>query len=70
MHRLSRSVHLHFQPESDKPKVYAQNLRDLLADQIAFLQKRSHRREVVESDGLTALELADRARRIAVEAKS
>lgn len=62
---VSRIIHLTWQPHSDKSAVYAQSIRDLLADQIAYIRDASHQREVTERDGREALSIAESARKLA-----
>ena len=59
--KLEKRVRLEFAPHPDKQAVYAQSVRALLADQIAFLRDRSHPRRVTERSGLDSLCLAEAA---------
>lgn len=56
-----------YQPNADKSQVYSQSIRDLLADQLAFLHNQKHQREVLEEHGLAAVTLAERASELAAE---
>ena len=67
--RVSKRIHLEYTPRLDKPAVYADNIRALLADQIAYIRDRSHRREVVESDGREAVAMAEAATRLAEQGR-
>jgi predicted dehydrogenase len=62
---VAQRLHAHWCPSADKQRVYADSVRDLLADQIAFLRDRSHHRDVIEINGREALALAESARCIA-----
>ena len=56
--KVTRRINLRYCPNSDKQAVYADSIRALLADQIAFIRDRSHTRRVVESNGREALAIA------------
>jgi predicted dehydrogenase len=56
--RIDRRVRMRFEPEPDKSTAYAGGVRDLMADQLAYIADRSHRRRVSERNGLEALETA------------
>lgn len=58
---VTRLIELTFCPRADKQQVYADSVRGLLADQLAYVRNRSHQRRVTESNGLAALELARQA---------
>jgi len=58
---LTRRIHLTYQPNADKQAVYANSIRQLLADQIAFIRDPSHVRRVVELNGYDSLAMAVRA---------
>ncbi len=58
---LTRRIQLTFEPNPDKQAIYADSIRELLADQMAFIHDPSHARRVVEQDGLTSLAMAARA---------
>ena len=59
--KLTRRVRLTYQPNADKRAVYADSIRSLLADQIAFIRDPSHERRVVERNGYDSLAMAVRA---------
>jgi len=58
---VSRRIRLDCTPRPDKQSVYADSVRALLADQIAYIRDRSHPRRIAESNGRAALALATRA---------
>lgn len=62
---VTRRIELTCTPREDKQAVYADSVRELLADQIAFLRDRSHPRRVAESNGRDALALAEAAVKLA-----
>ena len=62
---LTRRIRLSYTPQGDKRTAYAASIRDLLADQIAYLRDRSHPRCVTERNGRDALALAEAAAKIA-----
>jgi len=51
----------------EKPELYGQVVRDLAADQIAWIRDPGHVRRLTEADGLAALAMACRADRLARE---
>ena len=59
--KVTRRVRLTYQPNTDKQAVYTDGVRDLLADQIAFIRDPSRERRVVERDGYDSLAMAVRA---------
>lgn len=61
--RVTRRVHAHWCPSADKQRVYADSVRDLMADQVAYLDDNAHNREVIEINGREALDLAEAARK-------
>jgi len=65
--RVDRRIRLTYRPNEDKQAVYAESVRALLADQIAFLHDRSHKRRVDESNGVEAVRLAETAVNLAAE---
>ena len=69
-HFITRQVHLSWTPKDDKQAVYAQSVRDLMSDQLAYLQNRSHRRIVSEENGRESLVLAEQAATLASPAWS
>ena len=62
---VSKRIRLRCCPNADKQAVYSDSVRDLLADQIAFIRDRDHGRCVTESNGLDSLALAEAAVRLA-----
>ncbi len=60
-----RRIRLTWRPDTDKAAAYARSIRDLLADQAAYIRDPSHRREVTESDGREALAVAQSAAELA-----
>ncbi len=63
--KLSKRVRMHWTPDADKQKVYANSVKDLLADQLDWLDEASHQRTVSEANGLAAVELAEAATNLA-----
>jgi predicted dehydrogenase len=59
--RVSRRIRLEYCPQPDKQALYAQSIRDLLADQVAAIGDSSHVRRITEQNGRDALVLAVRA---------
>ncbi|MDP6633709.1 MAG: Gfo/Idh/MocA family oxidoreductase [Phycisphaerae bacterium] len=59
--RVTKRVRLHCVPQPDKQSVYANSVRDLLTDQVAYIRDNAHRREIDESNGRIALEMAQQA---------
>jgi len=64
---VSRRLRIDFSPTTDKQATYAAGVRDLLADQIAWIRDRSHPRLVTERQGRDALVPAEAAARMAEE---
>jgi len=64
---VDRRICLTYVPTTEKQAVYAQSVRDLFADQIAFIKDPSHAREVTETNGLDAVRLAEKATKLAQE---
>jgi len=62
---VTRRVRLTHTPEPDKPSVYADSIRALLADQIAHIRDRSRPRRITEANGRAALALAEQAAKLA-----
>jgi predicted dehydrogenase len=46
---------------TDKPQLYGEMLRSMLADQVAWIRDRSHKRKIVEQNGRASLAMAVRA---------
>ncbi|MCE5280153.1 MAG: Gfo/Idh/MocA family oxidoreductase [Planctomycetaceae bacterium] len=61
---LTRRIHLEYAPFTDKFALYAQAVRDLVSDQIAFVNG-SGRRRISENNGRRAVALAQAATRMA-----
>jgi predicted dehydrogenase len=67
-HRLldvSQMVELSFGEGQNKSVLYGQLLRAMMADQVAWIRDRSHRRQVTEENGRESLALAVAADRLA-----
>ncbi len=62
---VTRRIRLRWSDPRDKETLYAQCIRDLLADQLAWAADRSHARRVEESNGVEALRLGEAAARMA-----
>jgi predicted dehydrogenase len=62
---IDRQARLEYFPLKDKQEVYASSVRDLLADQLAYIVDRGHQRRITELNGLEALKLAGAAREMA-----
>ena len=60
-HTIDKTIRLRYCPNADKQAVYAASVRDLLADQLAYVRDASHRRRVEEINGLAAVTLAETA---------
>ena len=67
---VARRIRLTFEPAADKQAVYADSVRALLADQLAFLRDPAHRRRITEGNGLNSLKLAEAAAGLAQSASS
>ena len=65
--RITRRLALDFTPQPDKQAVYADSVRRLLADQIAFIRDAGHPRRVTEQNGRDSLALAEAAATLARE---
>lgn len=63
--RVRRRIRLTCEPAADKQSVYADSVRALLADQIAYLRDRNHSRVITESNGRAALALGEAAAALA-----
>lgn len=64
-HRVDRRVRLTYDVGCDKETLYADCLRWLLADQVAWADDGDHSRTVVEDDGVRSLRIAERATQLA-----
>jgi len=62
---VTRRVRMRYEPETDKQAIYAQSVRALLADQIAYIRDGSHQRRITEQDGRDAVALAQAAAEMA-----
>ena len=58
---VNQRIRLHYVPQADKQTAYADSVRDLLVDQVAYIRDNTHRREIDESNGRDALALAEQA---------
>jgi len=63
--RVTKRIRLQYAPHDDRQAVYAESLRALLADQIAWVRDRGHRRRTTEDNGLKALVCAEAAAKLA-----
>ena len=66
---LTKRITLHYVPQSDKQTVYADSVKDLLVDQVAYITDNSHKREIDESNGRRALAQAEQACRLSGSAQ-
>jgi len=64
-HHVTRRVRMRWTPNADMQAVYADSFRALLADQIAYIRDRSHRRRITEANGRDAVALAEAAVKLA-----
>ncbi|MFP4353979.1 MAG: Gfo/Idh/MocA family protein [Phycisphaerae bacterium] len=55
---VDKLIRLSYTPSPDKQSVYAQSVRDLMVDQLAFINDENHKRVVAEINGLEAIKLA------------
>jgi len=58
---LTKRIKLHYVPRPDKQSVYADSVRDLLIDQAAYILDNTHQRRIDESNGRTAVAMAQQA---------
>jgi len=58
---LTKRIRLDWTPNADKQAVYADSVRALLADQLAYLRDPSHDRVITEANGREAVAMAERA---------
>ncbi len=70
MHHVTRRVRLLWHPTTDKEALYADCLRSLLGEQLAWAADTSRDRLVTEPLGPAAVALAERAARLAERAKT
>ena len=66
--KVTQRMRLHYVPQADKQTAYADSVRDLLVDQVAYIRDNTHRREIDESNGRDALALAEQACKLATGA--
>jgi len=64
---VTQRIGVRYVPQTDKQTAYADSVRDLLADQIAYIRDNTHQREIGESNGRDALALAQQACELAAE---
>ena len=64
-HSLTRRIRLRWRPNADKQAVYADSVRELLADQVAFIRDPAHQRRITEANGRDAVALAEAAVKLA-----
>jgi predicted dehydrogenase len=64
-YQLAKRVAAAWSPAADKQRVYANSVRDLLADQIAYIRDPAHKRIVTEANGREAVALAHTAAEMA-----
>ena len=62
---VNQRIRLHYVPKPDKQTVYADSVRDLLVDQVAYIRDNTHHREIDKSNGRDALALAEQACKLA-----
>jgi len=65
MRYVTKRIRLYYCPEEDKQFVYAQSVRDLMADQAVYIRDRSHVRTVTEANGFQAVIQAETAVKLA-----
>jgi len=61
MRFVTKRLRIKFCPETDKQEIYSASVRDLLADQIAYIHDRTHRRAITETNGRDAVAWAQKA---------
>ncbi|UCE13403.1 MAG: Gfo/Idh/MocA family oxidoreductase [Candidatus Heimdallarchaeota archaeon] len=59
--KVTKRIHFQYSSPLGKTEVYAQAVRNLLLDQIRFIQNPNHERIITESNGVNALKLALKA---------
>ena len=62
---VSRRIRMRYEPNADKLTVYAESIRALLAEQVAYVRDPSRRRRVTEQNGRDSLALAEAAAKLA-----
>ncbi len=67
---VTKRIRLRYKPRDDKQAAYADDIRSLLKDQLAFIRDRKHVRRVIETDGREALVLAEAAAQMAERSAS
>ncbi len=65
---IDKLVRLQWTPAHDKQAVYAESIRRLMLDQLAYIRESSHQRVVTETNGLEAVRLASTAAEMAKQA--
>ena len=63
--RVTQRINLTHTPQPDKQTLYADSVKALLADQVAYIGDPSHPRRITEANGLAAVALAQRAATLA-----
>ena len=58
---VTKRINLHHVPQPDKQSVYADSVRALLVDQISYIRDNTHQRQIDESNGRTAVAMAQQA---------
>ncbi len=62
---VTKRIRVDYCPQPDKQSLYAESVRALLADQIAFIRDRSHARRITEANGRDAVAVAEAAVKMA-----
>jgi hypothetical protein len=70
MRHVTKRIRLQYAPHDDKQAVYAESLRALLADQIAWARDRARPRRITEDNGLAALVYAETAAKLAGQSRA
>ncbi len=68
MRHMTKRIRLQYAPHDDKQAVYAESLRALLADQIAWTRDQARPRRITEDNALKALAYAETAAKLAAKA--
>jgi predicted dehydrogenase len=66
-YEITRHIRLSYTPNPNKQAVYAESVRGLMADQVAYLRDGDHPRVVTEANGRAAVALAQAAREGAMQ---
>ncbi len=64
---VTQRIVMNFSPQPNRRTIYATSIRELLADQIAFIRDPAHARRITEQNGLDALALAEAAAKMATK---